>query len=446
MESKKVCVLGAGLSGISCALKMQEKGHDVTIIDRNNQVGGVLQSKNIEGYLLDFGANTLSLRNLETETFLKKYKVLQHAVDANLKCSKRFIVRNDKIISLPEGFLTFLTSAFLSPLGKIRLCMEPLISRRKNKSDDESMGAFVERRLGKEALDYGANPFIGGIYASHPESLVLKHAFPALYEMENENGSILIGMMKGKKKKEKLPKTRLISFKGGMQEFPLRLAERLYNPALLGCNIKEVKSNQDGKWWVYGKTILGDHFGQLFDQVISTLPSHALSDINWDGVKQKKLISTLSTATHPPLALTFLGFKKEQISHPLDGFGFLIPEVEKKKILGTLFSSTLFSNRAPENHSLLTSFVGGERNPELCDLTDNEIIDLSIGENSELLGISGQPKFKKVIRWPKSIPLPNHSMGQRKNAASILNEQNKGLLFKGAHISGAPLPNCLLPE
>jgi oxygen-dependent protoporphyrinogen oxidase len=115
-------------------------------------------------------------------------------------------------------------------------------------------------------------------------------------------------------------------------------------------------------------------------------------------------------------------------------------------VLGTLFSSTLFPNRAPKNHSLLTSFIGGERNPELCNLSDDEIIALSISENSDLLGISGLPNFAKVIRWPKSIPLPDHSMGQRKVAALKLNSQNKGLFFKGAHISGAPLPNCLNPE
>ena len=446
MESKKVCVLGAGLSGISHALDRQGRGQEVTIIDRNNEVGGVLKSKKTQGYLLDFGANTLSLRTKQTEDFLKKYKVLEHAIDANLNCSKRFIIRNNKIISLPQGFLSFLTSSFLSPLGKVRLCMEPFIPCRKNISEDESMGAFVERRLGKEALDYAANPFIGGIYASAPESLVLKHAFPALYEMENKHGSIFVGMIKGKKKNEKLSKSRLLSFKEGMQELPKRLAESLIKHPILGFKIKEVKSNQNGQWWVRGESEEGKIFEKLFDEVISTLPAHTLSEINWHGVKQDDLITTLTKATHPPLALTFLGFKRDQISHPLDGFGFLIPEAEKRKVLGTLFSSTLFPNRAPKHHSLLTSFVGGERNPELCNLSDDEIIALSISENSDLLDINGLPNFAKVIRWPKSIPLPDHSMGQRKAAAFKLNSQNKGLFFKGAHIFGAPLPNCLNPE
>jgi oxygen-dependent protoporphyrinogen oxidase len=264
--------------------------------------------------------------------------------------------------------------------------------------------------------------------------------------MENKHGSIFVGMIKGKKKNEKLSKSRLLSFKEGMQELPKRLAKSLMKHPILGFKIKEVKSNQNGQWWVRGESEEGKIFENLFDEVVSTLPAHTLSEINWHGVKQDDLISTLTKATHPPLALTFLGFKRDQISHPLDGFGFLIPEAEKRKVLGTLFSSTLFPNRAPKHHSLLTSFVGGERNPELCNLSDDEIIALSISENSDLLEINGLPNFAKVIRWPKSIPLPDHSMGQRKAAAFKLNSQNKGLFFKGAHIFGAPLPNCLNPE
>ena len=163
----------------------------------------------------------------------------------------------------------------------------------------------------------------------------------------------------------------------------------------------------------------------------------------WHNLDENHLIHVLAEATHPPLALTFLGYKKEQISHPLDGFGFLVPEVEKRKILGTLFSSTLFSNRAPKQKALLTSFVGGERNPELCGLPDDDLISLADTENRELLGIQGKPEFSHLVRWPKSIPLPDHLTTKRLEAATLLKQKNIGLSFSGSHISGAPLPNCL---
>ena len=234
MRNKKVCILGAGISGISHALERQEAGQEVTILDKNSKVGGVLQSKPVQGFLLDYGANTLSLRSKKIENILRKYQVLDHAVDANQESSKRFIIKKNKLISLPQGLLTFFTSSFLSPVGKLRLLIEPFLPRSHNSCEDESMASFVKRRLGQEALDYGANPFIGGVYASRPESLILKHAFPSLLEMEQKHGSIITGIMKGgSTRKDKLPKPRLISFKNGMQELPIRLSKHLKKAPIL---------------------------------------------------------------------------------------------------------------------------------------------------------------------------------------------------------------------
>ena len=145
------------------------------------------------------------------------------------------------------------------------------------------------------------------------------------------------------------------------------------------------------------------------------------------------------------MSLVYLGYKEKQIRHPLDGFGFLVPEVEKFEILGTLFSSTLFPNRAPKDKILLTSFVGGERNPELCDLSEKKIIELTIRENNKFLGIDGPPDFTKVIHWKESIPLPDLTMNCRLKAAKGLEKNNRGLFFGGSYISGPPLPNCIIP-
>ena len=446
MNKKRVCILGAGLSGISLALSQENKGKQVSVFEKCLRVGGVLESVKSEGYLMDYGANTLSVRTKKTEDFLKQHKILEYAVDANQECSKRFIVKKNQIISLPQGPLSFLSSSFISPLGKIRLCLEPFISRKQDNASEETMASFVERRLGKQALDYGANPFIGGVYASRPESLILKHAFPRLYETERKFGSIFWGMMRGGvQPSEKLPKSRLISFQEGMQELPKRLAEKLQTPPVLGCEIKKIEIKNNGKWSVQGETQDGKIKEELFDEVISTLPSHVLLKIEWVGIKDAHLFKTLTQTFHPPLALCFQGFKRQQIQHPLDGFGFLVPEKEKRKILGTLFSSTLFQNRAPENCVLLTTFVGGERNPELCNLPENEILEYAYKENQKLLGIEGKPTFEHIKLWPKSIPIPDSTMDARIKAASTLGLKNKGLFLKGAHISGAPLPNCLNP-
>jgi len=444
MSDKRVCVLGAGLSGISHALQRQSLDQEVTVYENNSVVGGVLQSKKINGFLLDYGANTLSLRLKKTEEFLKRYNIFENLIDANQECSKRFIIKGGNIIPLPQSVSSFLTSSFLSPVGKLRLCMEPFISKRKAFSEDESMAQFVKRRLGREALNYAANPFVGGVYASRPESLVLKHAFPSLLEMEKHHGSIFFSILRGGiKREEKLPKTRLVSFKDGMQELTIQLAAELKNSVLLNRKVKLIQKKNDGQWLVLSEDSKGNVTHHLFDEVISTLPSHCLNKIKWKGIQNNHLIEELTSAYHPPLALTFLGFKREQIEHPLDGFGFLVPEVEQMKILGTLFSSTLFPNRAPKGHVLLTSFMGGERSPELSKLPKDALLKLSFTENQKILGIKGQPSFEHHKIWPQSIPIPDRSTDKRIEAANLLNQANEGLYISGAHISGAPLPNCM---
>ena len=445
MNTKKVCILGAGLSGISLGLSHENKGNQVTIFEKDLRVGGVLQSIKSEGFLMDYGANTLSIRTKKTVDFLKQYEILEHAMDANQESSKRFIIRKNRIISLPQGPLSFLCSSFLSPVGKLRLCLEPFIGRKKDNGSDETMAEFVERRLGREVLDYGVNPFIGGVYAARPESLILKYAFPSLHDTELTFGSIFWGMIRGgAQPSEKISKSRLISFREGMQELPNRLAARMHNPPVLGCEIKKIEFKDDVQWCVQGETHDGKIQKEVFDQVICTLPSHALDKIEWVGINSSHLLETLTRAYHPPLALAFQGYQQRQIKHPLDGFGFLVPEKERRKILGTLFSSTLFQNRAPENSVLLTTYIGGERNPELCDLPQNEILGHAFRENQDLLGIEGKPIFEHLKLWPKSIPIPDHTLEDRKKAASTLTLENKGLQILGAHINGAPLPNCMV--
>ena len=347
MSDKKICVLGAGLSGISHALHRQSLGEEVTVYENNSEVGGVLQSKRINGFLLDYGANTLSLRLKKTEEFLKRYNIFENLIDANQESSKRFIIKGGKIIPLPKSILSFLTSSFLTPAGKLRLCMEPFISKKKEFDKDESMAQFVKRRLGREALDYAANPFIGGVYASRPESLLLRHAFPSLLEMEKHHGSIFFSILRGGiKREEKLPKTRLVSLKDGMQELTIRLAAKLKNSILLNRKVKLIQKQSNGLWLILSEDSNGNLKDHLFDKVISTLPSHTLKKIEWKGINKTHLIEDLASAYHPPLALTFLGFKREQIAHPLDGFGFLVPEVEWIEIFNESGLSEVRSWRA----------------------------------------------------------------------------------------------------
>jgi oxygen-dependent protoporphyrinogen oxidase len=437
----KICIIGGGLTGLVQAWQSQQAGHTVTLLEANESVGGVLQSERIDGYLLDYGANTLSLRHQKIAKTLEVLGLLDRAIDANPEASLRFIVRSGKLVSLPHSLGSFFSSPFLSPLGKLRLLLEPFIS--KGEKNDESVAEFISRRLGKEALDFAGNPFLSGVYAAKPESLSLKYAFPALKEIEQKYGSLFRGMLKSKKNPDRLSGSRLISFTDGMQDMPKRIHDLL--PAgsvqLKTRVIKIEKTNN--KWTVTRQTCTSKESTETFDQLVCAVPARKLLNIEWKGLFAEENLHSLGEATHYPLSLVYHGYDRSKVNHPLNGFGFLVPEVEKRNILGTLFSSTLFPGRAPDNKVLLTTFVGGERQPELANLDDSNLHSLVFKEHQKLLGAEKSPEFQKIKRWPKAIPLPDAKMGTRRAAARILEEENKGLYFTGSHLHGVSLPNCL---
>jgi len=438
---KGTCILGSGLTGLVHAWHAQKRGEKITLFEASPQTGGVLQSRRIDGYLIDYGANTLSLRSQEVSNLLNELGILEQAIDANLEANLRFIVRGGQLISLPHSPASFLSSSFLSPMGKMRLLLEPFISKGKN--HNENVADFISRRLGQEALTYAGNPFLSGVYAAKPESLSLQYAFPALQELEQTHGSLFKGLLKSKKNPDRLPKTRLLSFPNGMQELTNRITQQLPQESIF-LNTRAVRVKRlENHWAVTTKDQSGKEETNTFEQVICTLPAHQLSEIIWDGIDGTEAMEDLIDSTHFPIALVFHGYEKRKIKHPLNGFGFLVPEVENRKILGTLFSSTLFPGRAPQNHALLTTFVGGERQPDLVHLEDIDLHALVKEEHQNLLSTTGEPSFQKIIRWSRAIPLPDRKMGKRKEAAKLLKDQNPGLKFSGSHLCGPPLPNCL---
>ena len=205
MNSKRIGVLGGGLSGISKALELEGMGHKVHLVESADQLGGVIQSVEKDGFLLDYGANTLSLRLERTAKTLDSCGALPHALEANPEANKRFIVREGQLIALPTSPLGFFGSQFLSPLGKSKATARTSSSQGKS-TLNESVAEFIVRRLGKEALDYCMNPFVSGVYASKPESLSLAHAFPSLMRMENEHRSLLLGLLSKNLVRDGFPK------------------------------------------------------------------------------------------------------------------------------------------------------------------------------------------------------------------------------------------------
>jgi oxygen-dependent protoporphyrinogen oxidase len=279
------------------------------------------------------------------------------------------------------------------------------------------------------------NPFVSGIYAGDPKELSIKHTFSMLWEMEQRYGSITKGMFR-RERTNNHSRRAMISFQEGNQTLPIALANSL-GQAVQTANIITSVEKVGNQWQVKGSKADGSFLGE-HKCLVSTLPTHILS-----SVFESDLFNELSTLPYTPVSVLALGFKEHEVAHPLDGFGMLIPEIEHFKTLGVLFSSTLFPNRAPKGHALLTCFIGGARNPKLAQNSQKVLTKIVLNEIGPMLDISGTPVFCHHKFWPKGIPQYNLGHEHYLTAINKIEEQSHGLYLDGNFRNGVSVPDCI---
>lgn len=434
MINKRVAVAGGGITGLVTATALQKSGIETDLFERKGEAGGAIKTRNEEGYQLEYGPNTLLLKDRRVAEFIDGAGLSGEIIEANPEAANRFIVKDGQLVMMPLSLKSAVTTPLFSFRGKSRVLAEPFITR--NSDRDQTVAEFVERRLGREMLDYAINPFVAGIFANRPETLSLRHAFPIMDEMEQEHGSLIWGAFAGskKRKQERVPR-RLISFRKGMQQLPDRLAAGLDN-LRLNHDIRAIERTDDG-WMIV--TQMGS-FGPYSDVVVN-IPLYKWSRDLLPITKEEE--STINEVTYPPLSVMLLGYKKEQISHPLNGFGFLVPELENRRILGALFSSTLFEGRAPDGSHLLTVFIGGGRDPEMAGKPSEELLPVVQSELADLIGLTGDPQFKDHIYWPSSIPGYHVGYDKILETYRSIEERHPGLHFAGNFRNGISVPDCI---
>lgn len=435
MTNKKsaVGILGAGISGLSTAYALGQKGISVTVYEQGNKVGGAMQSIKDGEWLVEEGPNTLMVKSQVVWDLLEELGLDGEIVEANQVVKKRFVVKNGEPMALPMSIGQLLTTSLLSVGAKLQLLKEPFV--RASARQNESIATFIERRLGKQILDYGINPFVSGIYAGDPKKLSVKHTFSQLREMEQEHGSLLKGFIK-QGRPDSSSKRALISFKNGIQTLPKVLADAL--PGQVQCSTTITSVQQENEHWQVSGTSNGNNFTARHDCLISTIPAHALPSI-FDS----DLFNELAGLPYAPLCVLALGFESEQIQHSLDGFGMLIPEVENYNLLGCLFSSTLFGGRAPERHELLTCFIGGARNPGLALKSQEKLQQIAVKELDDLLGIDGNPTFAHHKQWQKAIPQYEVGYDYFLSLMKEIENELPGFYLGGNFRGGVSVPNCI---
>jgi len=438
---KPVAIIGAGITGLTAAFYLKRAGVPVTVYEAASRPGGVIQSLRRNGFLAEFGPNTI----LETSP-----KIAQLVRDAGLESRKlatdpaaeaRYVVRYRRPIEMPGSPPGFFTTRLFTLGAKLAVLREPFIAPRRD-GVEESIGQFVVRRFNQEFLDHAIDALVAGVYAGDPHKLSLPHAFPKLKALEDKYGSMIKGQILGardRKKSGEVAKDRApkFSFDDGLQVLPDTLAQYLGND--LQLNTPVLKLTRTAAGW----TVKTAHDERDFASVIYCGTAYRLAELNVEAAQIPDL-RTFAEISYPPVASVVLGFGRQDVAHPCQGFGMLIPKIEGFKILGTIFSSALFPNRAPAGHLTLTSYIGGARYPELALLPEEKLVETVLADLRTLLGVKAKPVFVQTATYPRAIPQYNVGYGKYRQLLTDIEAAAPGLHFAGHYRDGVSLGDSIV--
>jgi oxygen-dependent protoporphyrinogen oxidase len=433
---KRVCVIGGGISGLCVAYRLRKAGVDVTLFEKGANVGGNITTEIRDGFLFEHGPNS-ALASRELLGLIEELGLTDEIAKTNPNSKKRFIVREGKLAALPSGFADLIRNKALTGKAKLRLLKEPFV--RGGADEDESVGSFFERRLGKEIVDYAVDPFISGIYAGDPYKLGVKHAFPKLFDLEKNFGSLLKGALFSKKDKTaRLPKgtPRSITFKRGMQTLPDAIASKLGNSIRLNTGVAAIRNDSSDRY-----TVVTADGEEMFDAVVICTPARAAANLT--NVLDSDLSRSLESVNYAPVSVVITGFKNDSVGFDPSGFGFLVPGLEHRKILGSLWTSSVFEGRAPAGYHIFTTFIGGSRNAELGQRSDSELISIALDELRSLMGTTGEPVLTAIKKWERAIP--QYNIGYEKVITAIERSQanNKGFFICSNFYKGISVGDCV---
>ena len=433
-----IAILGGGIAGLTAAFELEQQGIDFELFEASKRIGGKIQSERIKGFLVEHGPNSLQNSSPLMQRIIDTCGLAKDQIYADEAAKKRFVVRNSIPTALPMSPPALLASNFFSWSAKLRLAREPFVSSFRG-SNEESVAEFIRRRLGKEILDFAVDPFVTGIFAGNPELLSIKHAFPRLFDLEQEKGSLLKGMLSRKNNDSRTHSRRIFTFKEGVQMLTDALASRFKDRIHTDKEVTSIIPS-GRRWRIDAKQ--GNHEEtRNFDAVISTIPLPQLRKVNLEvGLGR----APLNTVSYPPVSVVVMGFNASAVAHPLDGFGMLVPNKEKsKRILGTIFSSSVFPSHAPESCVLLTTMIGGARQSDMSRLTTDLLEYFVLDDLHELLGIYGDPVLVQHIHWKTAIPQYNLGYGVIKALVNNLEAIHPGLFFAGNYRQGISVSDAM---
>jgi protoporphyrinogen/coproporphyrinogen III oxidase len=457
--SRRIIVIGGGIAGLAAAHRVVELDQErslnleVLLIEASHRLGGSIATERIDDYLVEAGPDSFISEKPSALRLCERLGLTSRLVSTQSADNKIYVVHRGRLEPLPEGFFLlaptrlwpFLRTPVFSWAGKLRMVSELLIPRGA-RNTDESLGAFVRRRFGVEALERVAQPLVGGIYASDPDQLSLAATMPRFKEMERQRRSVIVAMWSDQRRRARSREagsgarwSLFVTLADGMQELVDAVAKRLPEGSVRSDTpvtslIHEETINQWRATLRDGETIGAD-------AVILATPAFQsgaiLSAVDSDSAHELKKISYASTAT------VNLAFRRADFPRPLDSFGFVVPAVERRKIMACTFSSLKYSGRAPKDHILLRAFVGGALQPELFDADDASMEDNVRAELASLLGVTARPLFSRIRRHPHSMP--QYHIGHQARVERIEKSLSRysTLALAGSAYHGVGISDCV---
>ncbi len=455
--TKQVLVIGAGIAGLSAAWRLKQAGLEVTVLEATARVGGQLWTECVDGLVVDGGSDSYltakpAIRRLATELGIAD------AICGTDEDNKgTFLVKDGNLVELPDGIMLFAPTKIM-PMVTTRLYSWPakfrmvgdLIKPRKKQPEsgpvDESIASLVRRRLGRECLERLAEPLVGGVNGSDVETMSTLATYPQLLEMEREHGSLIRGFLAQRKRNEAHPRrpgaprwTFFSSFSGGMQQLCDALADAIGRERIVtDCRVERVECREDGRYLL---TCEGREL--VADAVISTAPAWACAEMLAGLVPAAAEI--LNTIPFSSCATIVLAFNEADAPFAKNWHGVLSPDIEKQPVTGISLISSKWAGRAPRGTVLLRGFVGGARDPQALDRSDEELIETARDSFIDLLGLREEatPTYGRVFRFPRAMPQYTVGHLDRMAALDAVLAGEPGLALAGAAYRGVGVPNCL---
>jgi oxygen-dependent protoporphyrinogen oxidase len=436
----EIVIIGGGISGLATAFRIHQTlpNANLTVLETSSKPGGQVGTIDRDGFRVERGPNGLFDAKPNGIDLCRAVGLGPELIAGSESSRKnRFLFVNDKIQAMPRSPFGILTTPTLSVRGRLSLLGEPFRKRRRDPSD-ESIAAFAKRRFGDEAAKTFIDGLVTGIYAGDPERLSVRSCFPRLVKFEAEAGSILRGILRAQKQKRKEGKPavqKLWSFPGGLRTLIDALAANLGKAVQCGVTVKRLEKRTAG-WLVHGE----GHDSWLAEAVILACPAYEQARLLAEH--NDALARDLASIAYNRIAVVALGYRRDQVTGPQDGFGYIAPQRLGRDVLGVQWCSSIYPDRAPPGYVLWRALCGGVKRADMADLPDADLLRMVHREVSVTTGVTGEPVFSEIVRWPRAIPQYELGHAERVSRIESAFARLPGLFAGGNSLYGVSLADC----